>query len=245
MKILLSALLISVLGLANLAGQTITLSFFNRPPYYYLSEDRPRGFLLERAEKVLSAAGIPYKVHELPTGRIQTIMGTKKERHISIGWFKNAEREAMSRFSLPLYRNLPQVVLVRASRAAEFRALGSFAGLVETTELSLGTVEGFSYGPYLDFHLQRMGNRVERAVVSPAQNIAKLAAGRFDCLVLDQEEAAELIAQAGFGKSEFALISYPDIPAGNYRYLWCSMAITQAEMDRINTAIMALYPEVD
>lgn len=245
MKALCAGCLILFWAVPGVGGQDVILSFFDRPPYYYVENNRPHGFLLERAERILTMAGISYELIELPQARIQAIIAGNKERHISIGWFKNPERESISQFSLPIYRNKPQVVLVQAKRLKEFQALGTFAALSARKTYTAGALEGFSYGPYIDGFLASMGDRVDRAAVSPVRNLLKLAAGRFDFILVDQEETSALLGLAGLSTDDLAVVQFPDIPAGNLRYLWCSMLISKDEVGRINGAIKALFPEIE
>lgn len=129
-------------------------------------------------------------------------------------------------------------------RGAEFKAIAKFADVAANPQYKMGAVDGFSYGAFFDPLIASMGTRVEKANVTPAQNVAKLAAKRFDFIILDQEEASYLIQQAGLKEGDFEVITFSDIPEGNLRYLWCSKTITAPEMAKINAAVAKLYPEV-
>lgn len=39
---------------AMLGAQDVTLSYFDRPPYYYTEDKSPKGFLLDRTAKILN-----------------------------------------------------------------------------------------------------------------------------------------------------------------------------------------------
>ena len=228
----------------SLAAQSVSLSYIDRAPYYYQENGVNKGFLLDRAEKILKEAGLTYTISALPPNRITAILETQQERHISIGWFKRPEREVFAQFSVPIYRNKPQALLVLKTRAAEFKAIPKFAEVAANPKYKMGAVDGFSYGGFFDPLIATMGARVEKGNVTPSQNVAKLQAKRFDFLVLDQEEASYQILQAGLKEADFEVVTFSDVPEGNLRYLWCSKNITAAEMTKINAAIVKLYPEV-
>lgn len=229
---------------AVLRAEGLSLTFFNRPPYYHMERNAPSGFLLIRALRIMEAAGIPYTLHELPSSRITAIIQSDSERMVSVGWFKNPERELYSRFSLPIYRNKPEVVLTLASRAADLERAGSFANLAGMKPYTLGVISGFSYGQYIDARLTDMGARRISVNAMASQLVEMLAAGRFDYILADPEEVSYLIAQARLTEDLFATIGFCDIPEGNLRYLWCSNSVTPEELARIDAAILKLYPEV-
>ncbi|MGK4422030.1 hypothetical protein ACSLVQ_27665, partial [Klebsiella pneumoniae] len=71
----------------------------------------------------------------------------------SPGLYKNPEREAYARFSLPILRDRPHVVLAHANVAAQIRAMPRVAQLFADATLQPGLLEGVSYGLQFDQYL--------------------------------------------------------------------------------------------
>ncbi len=234
-------LLLILLSTGN--SQNIEVSFVERVPYYFQKGDRPKGFLYERTDKILRKAGIPATYRSLPAKRILFILETNHEPHISIGWFKKSDREKIGSFTRPIYRNLPQGVLILKKKSQHYAQFTSFKEL-RNSPLRLGTIDGYSYGDYIDSLIALAPQTVEKAVVTSISNLQKLEAGRVDYIIVDQEEWKAMIADAQLKENDFKLLRFPDIPQGNLRYLWCSFAVPKESISRINSAISTLYPEV-
>lgn len=243
-KLALCTVFSAVIACVGLQAQPVILGYFDREPYYFTLRGEPRGFLLERAKQVLTEAGIPFELREIPSLRISNTIKDSYVRLVSPGWFKTPEREAYSRFSLPIYRNEPQIVLARTEHAVAMLKTPSFSTLTGDNRFVFGAIEGFSYGSAIDQLCAAMGTRIRRINASNLQCVEMLGAGRFDYMLLDPEEAPYLIRQAGYRDSDFVQIAYPDIPEGNLRYLWCSLSVTDAEIERIDRAIEKLYPDL-
>lgn len=244
-KLALRAVMTALISSIGLWAQPVLLSYFEREPYYFTLRGEGTGFLLERTKQILTEATIPFEMRAIPSVRISHNMEGSSTRQISPGWFKTPEREAFSRFSRPIYRNLPQIVLTRADHAEDLEKIPSFSALTGDNRFVFGAIEGFSYGDSIDRLLSLMGTRIRRINASTLQCVEMLAAGRFDYILLDREEAPYLIRQAGYTDYDLVQIEYPDIPEGNLRYLWCSLSVTDEEIERIDRAIERLYPDVE
>jgi len=218
------------------SAEPITVSYIERPPYYYQENGVHKGLLLERTRSILRSAGLTGKFVSLPAKRILYELEQNLAPHISIGWFKKPEREQIGKFSLPIYQNKPQAVLVSKKRRALFDEFKTFHQLLDSP-LKMGAIDGYSYGNYIDSLLNLRINAVDRAVVTSESNLLKLHAGRVDYLVVDQEERETMIQSAGLKLADFQLLLFPDIPRGNLRYLWCSRALPDSVMAKLNKAI--------
>jgi len=113
---------LSTLGLAVVlavsttafAAEPLQLLFQDRPPYYTSNTDGTKGGLVSGpVEKALTRAGIPFTwVHSSGKGQIETVR-RGGEVVCTPGWFKKPEREEFAKFSDPVYRDRPQVVIAR------------------------------------------------------------------------------------------------------------------------------------
>ncbi|HEU6455774.1 MAG TPA: transporter substrate-binding domain-containing protein, partial [Roseateles sp.] len=120
--------LLLVPGMA-LAQPQLLIEYRDKPPYSYSEAGRPAGFLMERTARLLKRAGIEASYAEVPIRRtLQNLQGNQVAL-CSPGLYKIPEREVYARFSLPIHRDRPHVVLAHASVAARIRALPRVAQL--------------------------------------------------------------------------------------------------------------------
>ncbi len=61
-----------------------------------------------------------------------------------------------------------------------------------------------------------------------------IIAGRADYFFVSEEEAEQIILNAGYEVSKFQLKHYNDMPAGNRRYMGCSRQVSQETIDLLN-----------
>ncbi|WP_159674259.1 transporter substrate-binding domain-containing protein [Andreprevotia sp. IGB-42] len=223
------------------ADAPLLLTFIDKPPYYQLNAgNKPGGFLLEHALRVLDKAGIRARAELRPNLRALLEIEHPTEPACSVGWFKTAERERYGRFSDALFRDPPVMLATRSDALARFKPYGSAAALLAEPALTPGTIMGYGYGPYLDELLRVRGTRVDNTAQTMQQNLAKAGYGRVDYVLVDQAEFSWWRKQPGLRNLALAGINLPDIPAGNTRYLLCNKLVPDAMLQRINQAIAAL-----
>jgi polar amino acid transport system substrate-binding protein len=113
-------------------AEVLTVSYLDRPPYYYTDKDgNPSGFLVELAREVFRDAGIEVAWKELPPNRVMYERRKKRASHCSIGWFRTQEREAYAKFSIPVYQDKPLVIMTTRENALSshtIRSLEVFSG---------------------------------------------------------------------------------------------------------------------
>jgi hypothetical protein len=56
-------------------------------------------------------------------------------------------------------------------------------------------------------------------------------------MFIAEEEAEDLIRQSGFDPTAFKFIRFPDMPAGNLRYIICTKQVSDDEIERMDQAI--------
>jgi polar amino acid transport system substrate-binding protein len=103
----------------------------------------------------------------------------------------------------------------------------------------VGAVAGYSYGDAVDRQLAAVGEQVDRAP-SPASNLAKLVAGRFDFALINSEELDHLIAQSPDLAGSIVRLELPDVPPGKARHLMCSRNVDAGLIERMDQAITRL-----
>ena len=234
--------LLTVSGAASAQGP-LTIEYRDKPPYSYTEAGKPAGFLMERTARLLKRAGIEARYAEVPIRRTLQNLQANQSPLCSPGLYKNPEREAFARFSLPIHRDKPHVVLAHASVAAQIRALPRVSLLFMDTSLQPGVMDGVSYGQQLDQFIAAAPRPPVRAQLTPLQLARMVGARRVDYMLIDEEDLGWLRKDPEFTPLPLVRIEFADMPRGELRYLACSQQVPAATMDRLNQAIRELVPE--
>lgn len=254
-KFLTKILPLFVLGLNALNAQTLTISYTEKPPYYYTdsSTKKPSGFLLEKTLKILNKAEITdYKLISLPPKRILKEMNDNMEFECSIGWFANEERKKIAQFSLPIHRDSAMVLIVNNKDLASMKGIKSLDDLKnwiaqkENSQkiISLGKVSGFSYGDVID---QFIANNfvettfkkhfLDQSSQDPIQLLSRISLRRINFGFFDQKEFEYFIQKEPTIARDLTVLKLKGMPEGKERYLMCSRKVSNETMVRINNAI--------
>jgi polar amino acid transport system substrate-binding protein len=208
---------------------TVSLHYQARPPYSSrAAAGGVEGLVATPAADALRRAGLPFRWVDTPPQRQLALVQGGSGRHCGLGWFRNAEREALGKFSHPLYRDQPFGAIVRSElpiasglRSAELIADARYPVLVK---------EGFSYGPELDALLARAATPV-RTSAELASMPAMLRAKRAAWMLAAPEEAQALL---GPGLRQ---IAFSDLPPGQTRHLYCSRDVPDDWLARFDRAL--------
>ena len=226
-------------GLAS--AQNMTMAFRDKPPYSYVDNGAPRGFLLERTQRILDLAGVKAKFVDLPPKRIFLEIQNNTQAICSFGWYKIPEREKYAKFSQAIHQDRPHVVLAGPRSADEVKKLRSLKALLAASGLTLAVVDGVSYGPDIDGLIAKFPGTVDRSLVSPIQVAKKVALKRADFMFIDQEDYDYLLAtNPEFKDAGLVRIDYPDLPLGLKRYILCSPQVSDETMAKVDRAIARL-----
>lgn len=214
--------------------------YLERPPYYWTVNGQPGGFLLNLTRRILDAAGVQADYSPHPASRILEEIRGDRVPICSIGWFRTSERESFARFSLPIYRDRPLVLLTTTDKAALFKRHRTLREVFADTSLVMAQVASFSYGEAID----RMQKEilVRNLTVSTTQQVLPrlILHGRASYMLVAPEEVPTLLSSAGVDPDRFVSLSMDDIPAGNLRYLMFSKSLPESTLQRINAAIEGL-----
>jgi len=222
------------------AEPDIKVAYLERPPYYWTDNGHPRGFLLELTKKIFALAGITASYAPVPPNRILAELRENKAPTCSIGWFKNPERESYAKFSLPIYRDKPLVILTTKDRAGNFRVHDSLEDVFRDSSLVLAQVASFSLGETVD-RLQKQ-ILVRNLTVSSSQSVLPrlIQEGRASYMLVAPEEVPTLLRSANVDPELFVQLTIQDIPAGNLRHLIFSANVTEEALRKVNAAIRVL-----
>lgn len=225
-------------SVAASAAPIVTVSWRDKPPYHYLDNGIPKGFLLERTRAIFAAAGVATRFAAEPQKRIWANFSHGATNYCSFSWYRLPEREAVSQYTLPISIDPPHSVLVSAAALARVKRHTTLASLLKDRELTLGVVDGVSYGADLDAMIAHSANQIMRRTVDTTSMMRMLGVGRASFMLVDREDWEYVHRREPILQSTTRL-DFPDMPAGLKRYIVCSRDISPHVMEKINQAITA------
>lgn len=230
-------------GLAMAAhAQTLTVAWRNKPPHQYVEDHVEKGIFLERAKRVFSEAQLPAKFVEEPAKRIWNNFEIGTKNYCSIGWYRLPERESLVQFSAVFHTDPPHTLLASPAAVAPVMAHKTLASLLTDKTLTLGVVDGVSYGPQLDALIRRSRNKIERNTASPMVMAHMIGANRASFMFIDREDW-EFLRDKEKSLQGTTQIDLKGMPPGLDRYIVCSKDVPAAAMKKINRVLARLVPQ--
>jgi polar amino acid transport system substrate-binding protein len=219
--------------------QPLRLLYQERPPYTTLGPGgRMEGLLVGPLQQALERAGLSYRWEQFPSQRQLLLVQTGEAPVCGVGWFRNAERDKLGRYSRPLYRDLPMGGVTRADVALP--EASSLQAVLAEGRWSLLTKEGFSYGAQVDRWLENPAVRRVSTGNEPAQLVRMLLARRADWMLVAPEEARMLLAQHPPGT--LRMLRFTDVGPGLERHLYCNRTVSAELMQRIDEGLARVPP---
>lgn len=215
---------------------TITVAWRLKPPYHYTENGELKGILLLRAQAIFNEAGIPTRFVNEPQRRIWNNLALGEPNYCSVSWYRLPEREAIAQFSLPIHLDQTHIVLAGARNLDEVKAHATLPELLADKNLTLGMIDGVSYGPELDAMMARSANQIMRRTVDSPTMLRMLAAGRASYVIVDREDWLYFKARDPVAPS-LTMLEYPDMPAGQYRHIVCSRNVPEGLIEKLNRVI--------
>jgi uncharacterized protein (TIGR02285 family) len=224
-------------GQVSMAAEPpITVAWREKPPYHYTDQGMPTGFLLDRTRQIFAAAGIAAHFVNEPQKRIWANFEHGASNYCSISWYKLPERERVGNYSLPIHADPPQSVLAAPGAVRQITAHPTLASLLADTSLTLGVVDGVSYGPDWDALIAHSANIVMRRTVDTTGMMRMLSVGRASFMLVDRADW-EFFRLKDKAFEAMVRVDFPDMPAGMMRHIVCSKDVLAETMERINQAI--------
>lgn len=219
----------------------LTLTYFDRPPYYQNSAGVAEGLLIERARTVSETAGLRVVFREMPAARILFHIERNIDAQCSIGWFPTPERRRYAQFSLPIWQDSAPAILTRPLLADEIARLGRFEAVLGNPILTWAVPAGFSHGDYVD-QLRRQRQPTTLELTGNLTAVAHhVHLGRADYAIIAPEEYPALLKAADLTESDLTLVPMQDAPRGTTRHLMCSRQVPGEILARIDEAIRSLW----
>ncbi len=222
------------------APVAVTVHFYERPPYASRQPDGSvKGLTANPVLQALATMAEPYQWSETPAKRQLSMLEHNSGRDCGIGWFRNPDRERFAKFSVPIYRDLPPVAIVNPQRRLPKTA--TVAEVLATPDMRVLIKDGLTYGGHVGGLLKSARAQVEAVSLDSTQIIRMVAANRADMMFATGEEAPILLRSLG-DDAALQVHRFPEIPAGEHRYLMCSKQVDDAWLARFNKAILRQQP---
>jgi len=235
---LLAGLSAALLSGAACCAPPITVAWRDKPPYHYIDHGAPNGFLLARAQQVFAAAGLEARFVNEPQKRIWANFQHGASNYCSISWYRLPEREAVAQYSQPFHEDLPHTILIAPGMVERVKAHATLASLLADPTLTLGVIEGVSYGPALDPMIRASKNKVMSRTVETTQMMRMLTVGRASYMFVDREDW-EFFRDKEKSSQSLVRLDLPDMPGGIKRHIVCSRDLPPETMNKLNQAIAA------
>lgn len=214
----------------------IALHYQERVPYMVTTAIGVEGLTASPAAIAFEKAGIPFHWQLTPSNRQLDIVQNNTGKDCLLGWFKNPEREAFAKFTLPLYQDKPMGALSRADNT-KIPDNPSVDGMLTDPNLILLVKDRYSYGSFLDEKIAEYAPNTETTTDENTNMLQIVHLQRADYFFIAPEEASSLISAAGFTEEDFKFIEFADMPLGNSRYIMCSFQVEDAVIEQLNAAI--------
>lgn len=222
---------------AETVSEEIQIFYLERPPYYYSENNEFKGVLADLTKEIFKKAGISYSWLSLPPQRLISMFENTDEKICSPGWFLKTDRMRYANFTHPIYRNNPLVVLILKDNKDAFNGIDTLASLFKDRSLTLGTVATYRYSGYIDNLINQHKPDQIKVYSSAVSLVEMMAVKRVSYMLISPVEVDFLIQKAGLDRNLFDLLTFPDIPAGNKRYLMCSKSVDNSTLEKLNDAI--------
>lgn len=233
-------------GLVSVAGwaEPLKILFSTRAPYYVVTENGTfDGLVSGPVSWAFEKAGIETEwVVTSPKRQLETIRQNKSE-FCSPGWFKKPEREAFGKFSEPVYQDKPQIILMRQN-VRDNLSHEQAAALIMDMNYRIGVRLGYSYGKFFDPLIATHGDKAITTSQDQAGMLKMLKRERFDYMITTPEELQVLSDSTQKDGHDLVAVEFPDVPAGNLRYLICSQSVSDETMAAFNKALGMLKDEL-
>ena len=227
----------ALLGLCfGAQAQGLTLHYQERAPYSTTQPDGTvAGLVATPASQALTRASVAFVWARTPSQRQLALIQEGAGLHCGIGWFRNAERAALGKFSKPLYRDRPFGALARDD--SPLRTGQSSAEALALAGDRLLLKEGYSYGAQLDRLIAERASPPQKTSAEMQQMLRMLLAGRAGWIIVTPEEAQVLRQGAGTAAQGLRSVVFSDIAAGETRHLYGNRAVPDAWLARIDQAL--------
>jgi uncharacterized protein (TIGR02285 family) len=219
------------------AAEPLVLHYIQSPPLHYADS---RGVLTGPAAKpaiaALTAAGIPYEVHQTLAKNQMVLLKENQQPACMLSWLQTPERERIGKFTDVVYEEKRPFALTWAGNPAMHNE-EELKDTLTDKRLRAMVKQGVSYGVQIDRALIRYKTQPASTTVSVLQMLEMLRQRRIDYFFVSEEEAREAIKASGTPAGSYQRIYFSDLEKSYERRLWCSKAVPDDVFKRLNAAI--------
>jgi polar amino acid transport system substrate-binding protein len=214
----------------------IVLQFNEHPPFMKQEADGSvTGTVATPAARAFKRAGIPFVWQHIAVKRQLAVLQENATPVCSVGWYKTAERERFAKYTKAISQDSPTIGLANASFKAPDN--GKLADLLADPELNVLIKDSIIYGPYLDAQLANMKAKRIVSFEEFGPLIKLVHIGRAQLTFIPIEEANYYIERMGYSRTDFNIIHFSDMPAGEKRYIMCDMKVDDAVIEKLNAEL--------
>jgi len=224
--------------------ESITVHFHERRPFYLSYKHEVNGLIADPIAQAFNLADIAYRWQETPAKRQLDIIKQNQDKSCAAGWLKTADKETFAQYSVPIYQNQQFVAIFRAENSLVDET-EQLEEVLNERRLQLLVKAGYSYGQYIDTRLTHHKPRLISTTVNNLNMLKMIQSHRADYCFMTEEEAKDLLLFSGLKRSDFKIVYFANMPAGNKRYIICSKMVDEETMDYLNGAIRYLINTQD
>ncbi|WP_163834005.1 type 2 periplasmic-binding domain-containing protein [Spartinivicinus ruber] len=172
--------------------QPIEIYYHERPYYYFIENNKLAGIVGTKAQFILDASGISYRLLPLPAEQQLAVIKNSNNKVCAIGWFRNKQREQFSKYSIPIYQDLPAVVITTKFQTKVLKKR-TIDELLSDKQFIIGIKSGYSYGDFLD---KKLAQHTPKAVFTEKDSLGMLSMlknNQINYFISAYEEAYNLI----------------------------------------------------
>ena len=223
------------------AETPITVLYSDRPPFMKKQADGTlTGTAATTAILAFAKAEIPIEIKEASPARRLLDVKENNTRVCSLGFYKNAERETFARFSNPISQDGKMIAF--ANIKFQMSKPVSVDAILQRSDLNILIKKNIFYGPFLESKFAQMKAQRIESTAEFAQLIRLIKIERAQLIFLPEEEAQFYLKEFGYSATDFNLIHFAEMPAGEFRYMMCSLRVEEAVMAKLNKAIGNIKP---
>ncbi len=214
---------------------TLLLSYYERAPFAVKQADGSvTGLTADPAAAAFKRSGIAFAWQLVPAKRQIINMAHAKTPECALGWYQTAERSQVGKFTDPIYHDKPTVGIARFG----FQPPGTtLAALAANPAIRILMKSGLTYGQDVP-RIMATARADVQVIASEQATLARMvAAGRADFMFSPEEEAHALLANGQKSGQLLKILNFADVSHGYARHIWCSQAVSDDTIARLNRAI--------
>ena len=199
----------------------VELMYYERAPLFYTdASGNPSGLMIEKLKAYLNGSTHKVSFAIFPAKRQLNEIVANKRATCGIGWFKNAEREKLGKFSHPIFTDDPLVLITH--RTIPLKESETLTDFFKRQDLAYLKKNGFSYGDEIDALENLLLPRVHVVSTSTSSIFEMVGKRKLYYTLLDLNEVNFIVKNKPDLLKLIHFTKLKEAKKGNVRYLLCS-----------------------